>query len=273
MNLTARELVAGLTPPLAIRAIRALAHRKVISSEPFVEFAGDYASFEQALSQSTGYNSEAVAKRYAAALSSLIASPSAEIDSRFQQVHSVLSYVAARSNGRALSVLDIGGGNGAYGITMRRLFDDTLDWTVLETPTVASSCRGLADISFISDWPSATFDVTLISGTLQYLENPYADLGKAANSSEWLIATRIPVNELGRDKIVIQTVPPHLYNGSMPMHSFCRAKFETALADIGEIVMSWDVAADNPSWSHYGMQSRGYLVKKIRRAKTLIAPS
>lgn len=263
-----KQLVADLLPPLVLRGLRLLRSRRSdqARNSRFLEFEGDYKTFAEAKAHSVGYENKIVGERYAKNLFSLASNTEPrEIDSRFQQVHSALLYVVDRlSADGMISVLDVGGGNGAYGFTMRQLSrHHQFNWTVLEARHVAEACKGVTDtVQFISEWDAVTKnDVTLISGTLQYLESPYEILMQAAEHSDWIILTRLPIQNSDSDKVVIQHVPPQLYKGSMPMYCFSEKMIRSEIGKIGEIVLSWEVPADSRSWTAYGFEARGYLIQ------------
>lgn len=261
-----KQIVANVLPPVAIRGLRSILFRKPTPSPPppFSEFEGDYSSFSDAANHSIGYDSEIIAqgaaKRFAAMLAE---NTTAEIDSRFQQVHSALSYVRGRIKKDRMSVLDIGGGAGTYYFVLNRLMSGVdLDWTVLETDIMVHECSKVpSSIRFTTEMPTLSYDAALISGALQYIDRPYELLTNAAKHSQWVILTRLPVQSSNRDKIVVQHVPPQIYEGSMPMFCFSEQIILQHLSKIGEIVLSWDVVSDSRSWTSYGFQSRGYLVR------------
>lgn len=262
----AKQIVANVLPPVAVRGLRSILRRK--SNEPspasFLEFDGDYASFSEAAEHSIGYDSEIIAKGAARRFAAMLAeNATAEIDSRFQIVHSALSHVVDRIGKNRISVLDIGGGAGTYYFVLNRLMSSmNLDWTILETETMVRECSRISQsIQFVTEMPEANYDVALISGALQYIDHPYELLVGTAAHARWIILTRLPVQKSGRDRIVVQHVPPQIYEGSMPMVCFDEQTLLKHLSEIGEIVLSWDVAADSRSWLSYGFQSRGYLVR------------
>jgi putative methyltransferase (TIGR04325 family) len=79
------------------------------------------------------------------------------------------------------TVVDLGGACGEWGWLLRRESGRDLDHVVVESPDLAARLSGDPFFDWfrcVTDLPGA-FDVFLSSGTLQYLEDPYAPLERA----------------------------------------------------------------------------------------------
>jgi putative methyltransferase (TIGR04325 family) len=163
-----------------------------------------------------------------------------------------------------MSILDIGGGNGLYFLWLRSLMPSTqFSWTVLETEKVVNACTPLLpEVVFSTAFPTNDrFDVTLISGTLQYLPHSEETLTQSAKSSRWIILTRMPVHEGPDHKFMVQTVPANIYSGSHAIQIFSQSKLEKRISELGEIALTWAVDWDTPSLALFGGRSVGYLVR------------
>jgi len=232
-------------------------------------FSGAFSSFDDAAASSKGYNDFAVANAAARRLSEMKTSaPAVEIDARFQQVHSAICVAIDRMRKQALSVLDIGGGNGNYFFRLRPLFSSvTVGWHVVETSSMVAAVQSVAgpEVTFSTAIPDGrVFDVALISGTLQYLSEPYAVLAGAARAAPWLILTRLPIHDGPHDRFLVQTVPADIHEGSMPITIFSAVKIEAAIRAVGTVELSWSVSLDDGSFASVGGRSVGYLIRTGR---------
>ncbi|WP_271617362.1 methyltransferase, TIGR04325 family [Bradyrhizobium sp. CCBAU 51745] len=236
----------------------------VAPPSPSTMFSGDYETFREAAAHCEGYDSEAAAKAAQVQLRQMMeASPPTEIDGRFQQVHSALCVVRDHLKAGRLSVLDIGGGAGNYFFRIQSLLAaEALDWSIVETSSLVAACSGLgAPFRYFDSIPArGSFDVALISGTLQYLAEPFEALRAAAKVSGWILLTRVPIRH-GPTQFMVQTVPEHIYRGSMPIQVFCSDELSKALESIGSIELTWSVSLDDPAFPGMGVSNRGYLVR------------
>lgn len=260
-------LAEAITPPIIFRYLRRSPPKAPIaaSSAQRAMFEGDYSSFEEAAKLCKGYDDAAVASAAAKRLIELkTAVPPREIDGRFQQVHSALCVVSDKRQSRAISVLDVGGGNGSYYFRLKELFPaGALKWHVVETANMVAACRQIAapEITYSSEVPTERFDVVLISGTLQYLPRPYQSLNELSRAGDWLILTRLPVHDGANDRIMIQNVPSHIHEGSMPVQMFSVVKMQRAIDAVGDIELSWSVDLDDGSLAEASARAVGFLVR------------
>jgi len=274
-----KQIVKDITPPILVKGLRKVVPRapaeppvpqsEPAPAKPVTMFSGDYQSFAEAAAHCEGYDAKGPAESAANQLRRLLQAPQpAEIDGRFQQVHSALCIARDHLRKTSLSVLDIGGASGGYFFRMRTLLPATqLRWHVIETPTLAAACTAVAGdlLTFGHDIPAdQTFDVALISGTLQYLPDPLASLRRAAQQAEWIVLTRVPTHS-ERAQFMVQTVPAHIHQGSMPIHIFSRAELAEAIAEVGTVELSWSVTLDDPAFVGMDISNVGYLIRSARK--------
>lgn len=240
--------------------LRRLLRRPEVPAQPAWGFVGTYPSFEAAEALATGYEVEAYATTAANGLRALIgATPYTVLDERFMQVHSALAYIAQAENLSSLSVLDYGGGTGVYAKVMRQLMPSTaFDWSVLESAPVVAACQGIAGAParFVSELPPTPVDVAIISGTLQYLREPWAVLEQVSKVARWIILTRLPVVDGPQDRVTLQIVSPRL---SMPVWLLSEKKLKEKIG--GRIVLEWGVTLDAGICAMVGATPKGYLVR------------
>ncbi|WP_156668081.1 methyltransferase, TIGR04325 family [Rhizobium bangladeshense] len=229
-------------------------------------FSGDYTSFEEAARNAVGYDDPNAGAAAATRLAAMITGTNpVEIDGRFQQVHSALCIVRERIQKQRISVLDFGGGNGNYYFRLKDYFpEDCLDWTVVETQNMVQACApiGSDHVTYLTDIPDGRqYDVALVSGTLQYLPDAYGRLDRIMSAAKWMILTRLPVREALDDKFMVQTVPSHIHNGSMPIQMFSDAKIRTAIKTRGRVEQTWLVALDEGSLAPVEAKPVGFLIQ------------
>jgi putative methyltransferase (TIGR04325 family) len=126
-----------------------------------------------------------------------------------------------------------------------------------------AACQSIASphITFSTDIPDEiVWDIALISGALQYIPNAYKVLGNAARVAKWLILTRLPIHDGSEDRFMMQTVPAHIHEGSMPIEIFSATKIKAAILEIGTIELSWSVSLDDGAFAAIPARSVGYLI-------------
>ena len=235
----------------------------VTEPRPQYGFFGDYRNFDDAASDASEYNSEKIAAAAAAQIPTFFRDEFCEIDGRYQQVHSALAAVMDRLGKSRLSVLDVGGGNGNNYAACTKLSPSApYDWTVFETESMCAACTGrLPAVAWTSTVPEASFDVVLISGTLQYLPEPYAALQDLARKAPWLILHRTPIIDAATDRLTIQIVDPNVYPGELLRHWFLSGKsLRHSLQSLGTVVASWRSLQDDPAYVQVGGLAFGFLV-------------
>ena len=108
------------------------------------------------------------------------------------------AYVAALASReeRRLSLLDWGGGVGHYGAIARATLPVEVDYHCREVPQIAAAARELGVPGrFVSDdsWRDRSYDLVLVSGSLQYAEDWCAQLAELASvTGRYLYVTRLP---------------------------------------------------------------------------------
>lgn len=136
-------------------------------------------------------------------------------DSRNLYHHNVnlaFAYALALAAGSTakVSVLDWGGGLGHYYKLARALFPDLeLDYHVKEVAAVAAAGKAhLPSVTWHSDQRclDADYDLVLVNGSLQYMEDWDGFLASAARSvRRYLLLTRVPVVQKTRRYAAIQS--------------------------------------------------------------------
>lgn len=223
--------------------------------------SGNYQTWNEALTASTGYESSTILDKTRVALLKVKRGEAAyERDSvLFDHLEyswpllSGLLWAAARSGGQ-LNVLDFGGSLGST-YFQNRVFLSVLAqvrWNIVEQPGhVAIGKADFEDdtLRFYGSITNCVADtrpnVVLLSSVLQYLERPHALLEEIMGlDSDHVIIDRTPFWAGPADRLCLQTVPPFIYPGSYPSWIFSRPHFES------RVNKGWAIIAtfDNTDW-------------------------
>lgn len=226
------------------------------------------------MKKSEGYDSEEILKKVTAS-ASLVKNGLAiyERDSMlFDHIEysfpllAGLLWIAGRKKG-SLNVMDFGGSLGSS-YFQNKLFLDTLsevNWCIVEQPEVVKT--GIEKFedkrlhffySTAECLKSYDIHVVLLSGVLQYLEEPYKLLNNIISQNPgYIIIDRTPFVK-GNDRITLQTVNPKIYKGSYPCWFFNEQKFISFLTTRYEMVIEFSALdrANIPS------EFKGFIFRK-----------
>lgn len=227
-----------------IRGARRLA-RSII--RPPIKLDGPYQDWAAACMHGQSYDEPAILQRMTHAADAV-----AKSDGRLHErdgvvftspvtpypVAAYLLDAALRNSGR-LFVLDFGGALGSTYWQCRSLLGGcaTLQWNVVERRNVVSVGRERFQSSELRFFESVTDasasgrpDAVLISGVLQYLDDPYGAIGQlAALAPGVFISDRHPFHEGDEDLFGVQIVPPEIYSARIPFRVFSRDAIGRAL--------------------------------------------
>lgn len=238
-------------PPIALNAVQRLRGGRN-------RFDGDYATWDAARAQCSGYDDELIVAKVVNA--TLKVNSGAAAFERDTVVFEVSEYVwpllagllwAAARNGGKLNVLDFGGSLGSTFFQHLKFLDalPELRWNIVEQAHFVKAGRELLDDSRLHFYSSigescaiTAPNVILLSSVLQYLPRPYDILDELSGlGAAYLIIDRTPFATSERDHIVIQTVPKEIYPARYPMWVFSLPKFRTF------IDRHWELVASNTS--------------------------
>lgn len=227
-------------PPALIPLLRRFNPRSI-------KFKGDYHSWNEASSESTGYEHSDILERVLASLLKVRDGQAVfERDSiLFDEIHydwpvtAALMWAAARFRGE-LKVLDYGGALGSS-FFQNREFIQNVDvlWSIVEQKNfVAAGQKFLGDdrvrfFETVNECCAETQpNVALISSTLQYIADPYEVIRQIESTcADILILNRTPFFEGQKDRICVQQVPSSIYRASYPAWIFSRQGFLPKLKD------------------------------------------
>lgn len=181
-----------------------------------------------------------------------------------------MTRVALAHDGR-LAVLDFGGGLGSSYLQCRAFLGDAVvhSWSVVEQPELVAI--GQSEIardalhfhrSIDEALASGMVDVALLSGVLQYLEDPWSILDQILEAKiPYLIIDRHPCS-LTRELITIQVVPPSLYAASYPSWLFDCPRMLERIGKHYELLAAWEGKDPAIRGWRKGAEFRGYFFKR-----------
>lgn len=212
-----------------------------LRSSEAVEFSGNYGSWEEALTDSTGYDSEIILQKTRnAALKVKNGEAVFERDSVvFDKIEYSFPVLAALlragvENGGHLSVLDFGGALGSSYFQCRDFLRglSEIRWSVVEQPKHVACGRDEFQDETLRFYYTVNEcleheqpDVLLLSSVLQYLKNPYAMLGDLLDKGiRHVILDRTGLIRGDSDRLTVETVPASIYSASYPAWFFSEQK-------------------------------------------------
>ena len=211
-------------------------------------------SWAQGVKQSSGYDTANTAVPFLANTKKMLLDLSklSHTSSRFQQIATAMMFCLAETGfdeSHTYRILDVGGGGGDYYFYFQKFIPGLqLNWTVLETKTFAESFKsGTTDqISWIDsvDFLEPAYDIVLMSGVLQYIEEWNYVLETVAKVSNFMILNRLPLTPSNDDRVALQRSKYGKMRNSYPAHFFSESKFLATIRNLGKIEMQWSVPED-----------------------------
>ncbi|SAK81332.1 hypothetical protein AWB80_05197 [Caballeronia pedi] len=221
------------------------------------EFNGSYGSWSDALAAAGGYDAPQILEKvHSSALRVKRGEAAFERDSvcfmqeefRWPLLSCLLYMANARQTG--LHVVDFGGSLGSLYFQHRKFLNKAsgMMWSIVEQAEYVRVGRADFEddtLKFFATLDNASarsgIDVTLYSGSLQYLEDPFAELQRAAALSAFVIVDRTPFIEAQQDRIAIQHARNSMYDGTYPHRFFSRQRFERFMMELGfTMFCEWD---------------------------------
>jgi putative methyltransferase (TIGR04325 family) len=240
------DLAKDWLPPVCLRMIRQCLTEGIT-------FSGEYATWAEAQTNSTGYDADDIlAKVFAASLRVKRGEVAFERDSvTFDKIEydwpvlAGLMWAAARNNGR-LNVLDFGGSLGSSYFQYRRFLGGLKEvrWNVVEQAHYVECGKTHIQDETLRFYPTISDCLTtnepnaiLLSSVLQYLEEPYLVLRQLMGSGiDILIVDRLIVNISDYNRIYLQHVPQAIYRASYPCWSFSDSLLKDFLGQYYELI-------------------------------------
>jgi putative methyltransferase (TIGR04325 family) len=157
--------------------------------------------------------------------------------------------VAARCGGR-LNVLDFGGSLGSTYFQNRAFLSvlPSVRWNIVEQSShvrVGRTCFEDDNLRFYMDVAECLTitqpNVVVLSGVLQYLEQPYKVFDQMLElPCDFIIIDRTPYWSGEKDHLCVQKVPPSIYPASYPTWIFSKQLFHARLGKDWKVVATFD---------------------------------
>ncbi len=243
-----------------MRALRLGSRRSL-----FEDFSG---SWEEAQASVAGYAAPDIVKPVVQA--SLAVQEGRAVHERdsvnFDRIHYSWPVLAGllwstADHGGSLRVVDVGGSLGTTYRQNRRFLASMreVSWAVVEQPNFVAAGRehfedgALTFHETIGEASATRPRVGLVSGSLQYLEDPYGALADlTASGISVLIIDRTPVHPGDDDRVTLQHVPPSIYPATYPARLLSLPKLLQALSDLGWSVVEEFETLERPMVTRAG---------------------
>lgn len=165
-----------------------------------------------------------------------------------RRMHLLMGFFISARSKNSMRVADIGGGNGyMFDWISQSNYELTLDWTVYESEAIATNYKASGidlEIGFsqlVNFSQNQKFDLSIISCSLQYLEDWEEVLRIAGENSSHILIMRTPLVPTPTHKFFIQKNDTGIYGASQsswPFTMFSKDLFESKLASLGKIIIS-----------------------------------
>lgn len=218
---------------------------------------GDYRSWNEALSEATGYDAQIILDRVKDAMMKIArGDPGYERDGvlfpEAQYSWPILANLlkAAALNRNRLDVLDFGGSLGTLYVHFRRFIAEPVRviWGIVEQPHFVRCGKRYfetEELKFyltIEDclWEQSP-NALLLSSVLQYLRDPYIVLQDLIERRfEWVLVDRTPFVLRGKDRLTVQRVQEKIYPASYPCWFFSEDRFMDRFLEAYQCVARFD---------------------------------
>jgi len=248
-----KKFIKLLIPPLLVEGCHTLCSR--LGANRY-GLSGNYSSWNEAMRNSTGYDSETILEKTKTALLKVKNGEAVyERDSvLFDEVQYAwpilagLMWVAAQSGGN-LNVLDFGGSLGStyFQNSSFLRYLPNVRWNIIEQRRHVEAGKEWLEeerLKFyfkIEECLAETKpNVVILSGILQCLEHPYDKLREMLElRCEYIIIDRTPFWDGSMDRLCIQNVPPSIYSASYPSWIFSIQRFRSYLGKEWKILVEF----------------------------------
>jgi putative methyltransferase (TIGR04325 family) len=245
-------------------------------------YHGRYSKWEEAKSNSNGYDSEIILSRVVNARKKILEGKATyerdsvlfdEITYAFETISALLNI--SLLNKSSICVLDYGGSLGSSYFQCARFLKSisNISWCIVEQPELVDAGKKLFQnkqpyfFNNINECCKIFHpNVALFSSTLQYLSDPLEVLDLVSQKQiEWIIVDRVPVSMEEGDFYSVQHVSPKIYQGSYPIKIFGKNTLEEFLAKKSyDLFVSYDSNWDgsHPEFvSGTLFRSKGYIFR------------
>lgn len=218
-------LIKDFIPPILLKAINKIRRSKY-------GWKGNYATWDAAKQQATGYDSEDILNKVKNSLLKVkngdaVYERDSVIFDEIQyswQLLTGLMLAAAKNNGK-LSVLDFGGSLGSTYFQNKKFLDlfTKISWNIVEQKNFVDCGKKQFEneqLHFYYDIASCMAEqqpnVLVLSSVLQYLENPYQFLDQLIKYNFKFILIDLTAISFKKERLTVQHINPLIYRAKYP---------------------------------------------------------
>lgn len=243
-------------------------------------YKGDYGSWNEALTNSTGYDSDIILEKVSSALQKVKSGEAVyerdsvlfdEVEHSFPLLAGLLR-VAAENEGR-LSVLDFGGSLGSTYFQCRNFLSvlPQMNWCIVEQEKFVQRGCDLFETNqlrfFYTVQESVDLmrpNVALLSSVLQYIQSPLDIIKSFINTDiEYIIIDRTPFSSLdNKNWLCVQHVSPEIYQASYPCWIFSESWFKKSLLGEFDLIADFEGSDGGGSVGELPFQFKGMVWKR-----------
>lgn len=245
-------------------------------------WSGNYASWIEAKSKCVGYDDQLILEKCSESLIKVknglaIYERDSVIFDEIQYSWGLISSLqkVALEHSSKLCVLDFGGSLGSSYYQNKNFLNlgEELSWCIVEQRNFVDRGKELFESDKLKFYYSVEDcvvhhkpNVLLLSGVLQYLEEPYKWLDRLLKLEiPYIIIDRTAFSDLNTDLLTIQNVPKFIYEASYPSWFFSKEKFVKVLKNY-EIILEFksDFEINTVINNNMAVYWQGFLLKRIK---------
>lgn len=262
------KIVKAFTPPILVSAIK---NTSLIKSG----WNGNYKTWEEAKSKSTGYDSTLILDKVRDSIYKV--KEGLAVYERDSVIFGTIQYswplltglmMAAAKDGGKINVLDFGGSLGSTYYQNKKFLTNfnNVVWSIVEQEHFVNIGKKNFEDNILKFYPTIpdcvkeqSPNVLVLSSVLQYLENPYQIIDSLVTETQanFILIDRTPFSS--EERIAIQTVPSSIYKASYPCRIFSLEKFKNLFSDKGYKFVEEFNAVDGDKKSFY---FKGFILTK-----------
>lgn len=267
-----RSLLKAILPPVLVSLYK--------RPKQDYGFFGNYSSWEEALANSTGYDSDVILNKVKNALLQVRDGKAVyERDSvLFDHIEysfpllAVLLKLALKNNGK-LTIIDFGGSLGSSYYQCRSFLQDIkeLKWYIIEQPKFVECGKKLFEndnLKFCFDIDEALTkngnpDILLLSSVIQYLKDPFdflLDITK--HDFPYILFDRTTLSPYPEANILtIHHVSPLIYEAMIPTWLLSIEQILKQLSCKYELIIEFDSLSGEIEWNRKIIHEKGFLFR------------
>jgi len=241
--LAIRQIIKLFLPPVIVTI-----KRRLFPKQRKYGWFGDYKTWEDAASDSTGYENANILEKVKTTTSTLRDNPRLfEYDTILKKSTDynwhILTFLllVSKENNNNLNIIDYGGGLGNLYFQYRQLLNGTkIKWNIIEQPIFVNegnksfANNELRFFNLIEECLEiSSVDAILFSGVIEILEKPYELISKIISKNiQNIIFDRVPLQRIySRDRITILKIYKEVYEAIIPCRIFDEDNFKALFTD------------------------------------------